>query len=161
MSEPVLSKILQRIEQATGLYNRLVILQGPAGSKKTATLRAVHEITSASLINVNLELSEKMLELTNQDRMLELPLLLENVVRKNIMDCSRSDLILLDNIELLFDVHIKHDPVRLLKDLSRNRIVVATWSGLMDSEYLIYAAPENPEYRRYSVKDLLIVSQEA
>ena len=36
-------------------------------------------------------------------------------------------MILLDNIEVIFDVALKQDPLRLLQRLSRNKTVVAAW----------------------------------
>ena len=59
-------------------------------------------------------------------------------------------LVLLDNIEILFDTALKQDPLRLLQGVSRNRTIVAAWNGTLENGYLIYAAPEHPEHRRYS-----------
>jgi hypothetical protein len=47
----------------------------------------------------------------------------------NLPAAAQAGLVLLDNIELLFDVHLKQDPLRLLQGLSRNKTVVATWNG--------------------------------
>ncbi len=69
-------------------------------------------------------------------------------------------LILLDNIEILFDVAFKQDPLRLLQRLSRNRTVVASWNGTVDDGYLVYATPEHPEYRRYPARELVLVCPE-
>ena len=61
----------------------------------------------------------------------------------------------------LFDVALKQDPLRLLQGLSRNRTVVATWSGSIEDGHLVYAGPHHPEYRRYAVGDLLVANTEA
>jgi hypothetical protein len=42
---------------------------------------------------------------------------------------TSGELLLVDNIELLFDRSLKLDPLTLLKQLSRVRRVVATWPG--------------------------------
>jgi hypothetical protein len=107
------------------------------------------------LVNVNLELSRRMLDLTERQRALQLPRLLSKVV-----NATESDVILLDNIEVLFDVSLKQDPLRLLQGLSRNKTVVAAWSGTIDGEHLVYGTPEHPEYRRYSSRDVLVVQPE-
>ena len=52
---------------------------------------------------------------------------------------SKSELILLDNIELLFAVELAQDPLRLLQSLSRNRTVIASWPGTFDGQSLTYA----------------------
>ncbi|HAP32294.1 MAG TPA: BREX-3 system P-loop-containing protein BrxF, partial [Firmicutes bacterium] len=122
MAEPLADRVMQSIDQAAGLYHRLVMLVAPAGTGKTAALQDVHARTAAPLVNVNLELSRRMLDLTSRQRALLLPRLLAEIV-------GATDVVLLDNIELLFDVSLKQDPLRLLQGLSRNKTVVAAWSG--------------------------------
>ena len=156
MAEPIADRVIEGIDQAAELYHRLVVLVAPAGTGKTATLQDVHERTSAPLVNVNLELSRRMLDLTERQRALQLPRLLSEIVGG-----SSADVVLLDNVEVLFDVSLKQDPLRLLQGLSRNKTVVAAWSGAIDGEHVIYAAPDHPEYRRYPVRDFLVVHSEA
>ena len=97
-----------------------------------------------------------MLDLTERQRALQLPRLLSEIV-----NASQSEVILLDNIEVLFDVSLKQDPLRLLQGLSRNKTVVAAWSGSIDGEHMVYATPDHPEYRRYPLRDFLVVNPEA
>ena len=156
MAEPLADRIIQRIGQAAELYHRLVMLVAPAGMGKTAALQNVHERTAAPLVNVNLELSRRMLDLTERQRALQLPRLLAEIV-----GASAAGVILLDNIEVLFDVSLKQDPLRLLQGLSRNKTVVAAWGGSIDGEHMVYATPDHPEYRRYPLRDFLLVNPEA
>ena len=65
-----------------------------------------------------------MLELTERQRALQLPRLLREIVGN-----GGDEMILLDNIEVIFDVDLKQDPLRLLQGLSRNKTVVAAWNG--------------------------------
>ncbi|MEN6474686.1 MAG: BREX-3 system P-loop-containing protein BrxF, partial [Syntrophaceae bacterium] len=46
----------------------------------------------------------------------------------------KARVVLLDNIEILFDVSLKQDPLRLLQGLSRNTTLVAAWSGEIRAE---------------------------
>ena len=156
MAEPFADRVIRRIDQATELYNRLVMLVAPAGSGKTAALQDVHERMAAPLINVNLELSRCMLDLTERQRALQLPRLLAEIV-----DASTAEVILLDNIEVLFDVTLKQDPLRLLQGLSRNKTVVAAWNGFIEGSHMVYATPDHPEYKRYPLRDFLVVNPEA
>lgn len=165
--------VITAIDQAQELYHRLVFLVAPAGAGKTVVLQEVSEATGAPLLNVNLELSRRMLDLTERQRALQLPRLLSDVV-----SASEGDVVLLDNIELLFDVSLKQDPLRLLQGLSRNKTVVAAWSGEIVTEvkgpsaesnlkavsspqlrslHVVYAVPHHPEYRRYPVQDFLAI----
>lgn len=111
-------------------------------------MQKVSEITSVPLVNVNLELSRRMLELTERQRTFSLPKLLSEVVEE-----VANELVLLDNIEILFDIHLKQDPLRLLQGLSRDKTVVAAWNGSVVDGHIIYAAPGHPEYRRYPIYD--------
>jgi len=156
MAEPLADRVIKRIDQAAELYHRLVILVAPAGAGKTTALQDVHERTAAPLVNVNLELSRRMLDLTERQRALQLPHLLAEIV-----DASAADVVLLDNIEVIFDVSLKQDPLRLLQGLSRNKTVVAAWSGSIDGEHMVYATPDHPEYKRYPLRDFLVVNPEA
>jgi len=156
MAEPLSDKVMRRIGHAAELYHRLVMLVAPAGSGKTAALHDVHERTAAPLVKINLELSRHMLDLTERQRALQLPSILAEII-----GASAADVVLLDNVEVLFDVSLKQDPLRLLQGLSRNRTVVVAWSGSIDGENMIYATPDHPEYRRYPVRDFLVVNPEA
>lgn len=152
MAEPLADQVIEKIGQAAFLYHRLILLVTPPGEGKTSVLQDVHKRTQAPLINVNLELSRLMLDLTERNRVLQLPGLLSN-----ILDSFSGDVALLDNVELLFDVSLKQDPLRLFQGLSRNRTVVAAFSGSIEGEHIVYAAPDHPEYKRYPIKDLLVV----
>jgi len=177
MAERLADAVVHKIGHAAELYYHLIVLVAPAGAGKTAALQEVHERTGAPLVNVNLELARRMLDLTERQRALQLPLLLAEIVEAAATDLSapqndptrQADVILLDNVELLFGVSLKQDPLRLLQKLSRNKTVVAAWSGEIRSvlcaqpaaPYLVYATPDHPEYRRYPVQDFLVVSPEA
>jgi hypothetical protein len=156
MAEPLADRVIKRIDQAAELYHRLVMLVAPAGSGKTTALQYVHERTAAPVVNVNFELSLRMLDLTERQRALQLPRLLAEIV-----DASAVDVVLLDNVEVLFDVSLKQDPLRLLQGLSRNKTMVVAWSGSIDGEQMVYATPDHPEYKRYPLRDFLVVNPEA
>lgn len=156
MAEQLADKVIHSIDQAAQLYYRLVMLVTPAGAGKTAALQDVHERTAAPLLNVNLELSRQMLELTERQRALQLPQLLREIVH-----AVEGEVVLLDNIELLFDVTLRQDPLRLLQGLSRNKTLIVAWNGSIDGGRITYAVPDHPEYRRYPIRDFLVVNPEA
>ena len=144
MPQALAERVMARIDGAEALYHRLILVAAPDGAGKTAALRAVAAGTGAPLVNLNLELSRRLLDLTERERSLRLPDLLDEVVGRD------APLVLLDNIELLFDAAFQHDPLRLLQGVSRNRTIVAAWNGTLENGYLTYAVPDHPEFRRYS-----------
>lgn len=153
MPEPLAEQIIRRIDDGTGLYYRLVLVVAPSGGGKTAALLDVAKRMGLRCINVNLELSLRLLDLTERQRCLQVPRLLKEIVGKD-----GDEVVLLDNLEILFDVSLKQDPLRCIQGLARNRAVVATWNGSILDGYLIYATPDHKEYRRYPANDLLIAS---
>ena len=156
MAEPLADQILRKVDHIGKLYYRLMLVVAPAGAGKTTALQNVRDRTGAPLVNVNFELSRRMLELTVRQRAVKLSHLLREIVSND-----DNELILLDNTEVIFDVALKQDPLRLLQGLSRNKTIVATWNGTIVEDSLIYAAPAHPEYRRYPRRDLLVASPEA
>ncbi|MGI9859880.1 BREX-3 system P-loop-containing protein BrxF [Moorella naiadis] len=155
MVEYLSEQVIPLINQAARLYHRLIIIAGPAGAGKTTTLQDIQQRTGALLINVNLELSRQLLELNGRQRTLQLPRLLSEII-----NAAGGEVVLLDNIELLFDPALQQDPLRLLQGLSRNKTLVVAWNGAVHNGYLTYAQSGHPEYRRYPSRDLLIVSPE-
>lgn len=153
MANTLSQQIMDGLDQAERLYNRLVLVVGPAGSGKTAALRELSNARGYPLINVNLELSQRLLDLTEKQRSLRC-----GQIAREIADHAGGPVVLLDNLELLFDPDLRQDPLRLLQGLSRNHTIVATWNGQVMDGYLTYAEPGHPEYRRYPVSGLLIVA---
>ncbi|MBU1207081.1 MAG: BREX-3 system P-loop-containing protein BrxF [Proteobacteria bacterium] len=156
MADPFADQVIKKIGQAGGLYHRLILLVGPAGSGKTKALQEVHNRQGVPLINVNLELTQRMLDLTGKQRALQVPKLLGDIIDK-----VDGDIVLLDNIEILFDILLKLDPLRLLQNISRLKTIVAAWNGSIDKKQITYAIPDHPEYRRYPIRDFLVVTLEA
>tara|TARA_R110002072_G_scaffold240450_1_gene399023 strand:+ start:1437 stop:1850 length:414 start_codon:yes stop_codon:yes gene_type:complete len=130
-----------------------VIVVGPPHSGKTSALRHLHAEHNWPLLNLNLSLSEKLLELTVRQRALRVARIVDELVQ-----APDSDVTLLDNIEMLFHPDLKQDPLRLLQSLSRNSTVVSTWRGAAQGRSLVYADNDHPEYRRYDDPQALIVS---
>jgi hypothetical protein len=102
---------------------------------------------------VNLQLSQKLIEFPRSKRLRQI----DRIFGEILNDCE-SDLILLDDIEVLFDPTLKVDPYRLLKNNSRNKTLVASWNGTINERNLSYAEPDHPEYKSYRDVDVRVVS---
>jgi Cdc6-like AAA superfamily ATPase len=146
------AKLVEAIQQAAGQYYRLVLLAGAPGAGKTATLRAVSQQSGYSYLNVNLELSKRMLELTRTQRSRQVERLLKEVIAS-----APGDVVLLDNLEILFDPALEVEPLRLLQVSSRNRTVVASWNGTFKDGMLTYAEPGHPEFVQIKQAEAVVV----
>lgn len=149
-------RVLAGIDEASGLYHRLVLVVGPPRNGKTHALHGVAAARGWPIINVNLQLSKLLLDLTQKQRVLRTHRLLDDIVK-----ASLGNVVLLDNIELLFGLELAQDPLRLLQGLARDRAVVASWCGEFDGSTLTYAEPGHPEARRYSRPEAVIVVEQA
>jgi len=147
------AQLEQAIRQAAGQYYRLVILAGTPGSGKTAALQSVAQKIGCPLVNVNLELSKRMLELTRTQRSRQIERLLKEVIA-----AVPGDVVLLDNLEILFDTALEVEALRLLQVSSRNRTVVASWNGTFNDGTLIYSEPGHPEFNQFKQTEAIVVS---
>jgi predicted AAA+ superfamily ATPase len=152
----VTASLSQQVERYIGaadtLYTRLILIVGPPRSGKSVLLRDVQQRQKLPLLNVNLRLSEKLLDVAVQQR----PILVADLLKTEIVQAG-STVVLLDNLELLFDPDLRQDPLRLLELLARRQTVVAVWPGEVDGSDLVYAEPGHPEYRRYTRPAVILI----
>lgn len=147
------TQLEQAIQQAASQYFRLVVLVGSPGSGKTAMLQSVAQKIGCPLVNVNLELSKRMLELTRTQRSRQVERLLKEVIA-----AVSSDVVMLDNLEILFDTSLEVEPLRLLQVSSRNRTIVASWNGSFQAGTLIYAEPGHPEFAQFKQTEAVVIT---
>ena len=153
MADTLAQRIVEQVPALAGLYYRLMLVVGPPRTGKTTILRRLAGERSWPLVNVNLALSERLLEFPSQRRALQVPSLLGRIA-----DDHAGDVLLLDNIEILFSPELKQDPLRLLQGLGRHRSVVAAWAGEYDGGRLTCAEPGHPQYRRYDKPEGVMVT---
>jgi predicted ABC-type ATPase len=139
--------------EAAQHYYRLVVVAGPKGAGKTVVLKQAHGLLNSAWVNLGLELSQQLLEMTERQRTLRLQRTLDDILMPYPLD----QIVIFDNTEILFDRTLAQNPLSLLQSLSRNRTLIVSWSGAVDNGWLIYAAPGHPEYQRYPAQGLLIV----
>ena len=121
---------LERVKFVSELYNRLLLIVGPVAVGKTLLLQRISTLSGYPLLNVSLELSRQMLELTERQRIIELPTRLDRLISS-----QDSTVVLLDNTEFLFLSDLKQDALSLLKASSRNHTMVVSLLGKLDDEH--------------------------
>jgi len=102
-------------------------------------------------VDVGRELSRALLDLSERERARRARRLLEELAGNS------APVVVLDNIEVLFDVTLRMAPLACLQSIARNRTIVAAWNGEVAEGHLTYAVPDHPEFKRYPVAGLLIV----
>ena len=149
-----LNKLLPTLSQQ---YHRLIVISGAHGAGKTRLLKELSGQAGEPIpyLNLNLHLSQRLLELASKARPLRVRRLLAQII-----DAYPEPALALDNIELLFEPSLHQDPLALLKELSRNKALIVAWGGPYDDErqVLTYAEPGHPEYRRYERPEVVVVT---
>jgi hypothetical protein len=152
MSEQAKVQLKNAMEDAPLRYFRLVLLAGSSGTGKSHLLQWVAQEQKCEVVNINLLLAGRLLELSALQRCTKVSGILAEVVE------SFASPVFLDNAEILFDQSLELDPLRLLQGLSRNRTLVVAWNGRVNQGRLSYAEPGHPEYRFYDQPDAILVS---
>lgn len=152
-----LEKLTHDIEKKIALVERrrckLVLVVGLPFTGKTKLLR---ELTKSNperytYINLNLELSALLKDVTEKER----PFRVQEFLRELVLD--KQGVLLVDNTEILFDPELNLDPVKSFELLSRFNSVVSVWSGTVKDGFLSYAEPGQREYFRGSISEFEIV----
>ncbi|MFC1584570.1 BREX-3 system P-loop-containing protein BrxF [Fibrobacterota bacterium] len=147
----MIEEIIKQIESMDLMYHKLMLIVAKSGTGKTKLVQELSKKMEAPIINVNLEMSRRMLEFTERQRKLHANIVFEDLIKEH-----KSNTIFLDNIELLFDVELELDPLKLLKNIARNFKIICTWNGNVGENVLVYAKSGHPEYKKYDTKDILI-----
>lgn len=147
------NQLMIALEQAERSYHRIVLLVGPSGSGKTQVLGEAATRLGCAVLNVNLEFSQRMLDVPKNRR----PKQADRVFQE-IITSQPGDVVLLDNLEVLFDTALRINPLRLLQRVSRSRTIVATWNGTLHDGLLSYAEPDHAEYKSYRNVDAITVA---
>lgn len=146
--------MLSRLEQLTveigALHSRLILLIGPPRGGKTALLKSFGERAGVVPLNIGSELGRRLMSIPQRQRHLQAG----NVLRELADLHAPGDLLLIDNIELLFDPALQLSPLDLLKRLAHARKVVAVWPGEWRKEgeksRLTYADMGHTEQQDYA-----------
>jgi len=145
----MVENILDIVSNMNELYYRLLLLVDMDNDHE-ALAKKLSRMMETRTINLNYELSKELMRQTTRQRKLYLSKSLSKIV-------PNDNTVILDHIEILFDIELQYDPIRLLESISRNRTVIAFWSGQIKEGRLIYAEQGHPEYRSYDTKNMMII----
>jgi len=107
----VIEKLERLVDEVGTLQSKLVLLIGPPHSGKTALLHALAKNRSVTPLNVGAELGGRLAGMPQRQRHLQTTTILRELADQH----APGDLLLLDNLELLFDRSLQLDPLDLLK----------------------------------------------
>jgi len=100
------------------------------------------QILSKTSINLNLLISEKLMNIPIARYPLEVNSFVQEIIR------NENKLVCFNHIDILFSPKLKINPVKLFENISKHIKVIVYWPGTYKNETLYYAKPGHPEYFR-------------
>lgn len=151
VSVKILEKLEHLVDEVGALQSKLLLLIGTPHSGKTALLHSLAKSKGLTPLNVGAELGGRLAGMPQRQRHLQTTTNLRELADQH----APGDLLLLDNIELLFDRSLQLDPLDLLKRHAHARRVVAVWPGELQGDArtgrLTYADMGHPEHQDYNL----------
>jgi SpoVK/Ycf46/Vps4 family AAA+-type ATPase len=147
----MLTRLEQLVDEIGALHSKLVLLSGTPQAGKTALLLALAKNRGVSPLNIGSTLGSRLAVIPQRQRHLQA----NPILREFADQHTKGDLLLIDNIELLFDHSLQLDPLGLLKQLAHTRRVVAVWPGELCNGRLTYAEMGHPERQDYGLEGLV------
>lgn len=147
----MIERLERLVDEVGALQSKLVMLIGPPNAGKTELLHSLAKRKGVTPLNVGAELGGRLAGMPLRQRHLQTTTILRELADQH----APGDLLLLDNIELLFDRSLQLDPLDLLKRHAHARRVVAAWPGELQGDVrtgrLTYADMGHPEHQDYSL----------
>ena len=143
----VIEELDSIVDKIGDLNSKLVLLVGDPKSGRSHLLFELSKRRQASLVNVGAALGRSVLTVPISHRHRRAAELLKNQAD----GVAKDGLLLLYNIELLFDKTMRLNPIDFLRRFAQVRKVVAVWPGDLSNDRLTYACVGHPEHRDYAV----------
>lgn len=147
----VADRLDRLVDEIAALHSKLILIIGGTNVGKTALLNELAMSRNAMPLNIGSALGRRLAGVPQKER----PLQTTSILRELADEHAVGDLLLVDNIELLFDRTLQLDPLDLLKRHAHARRVVAVWPGQLRDSRLNYAEMGHPEHQDYGLEGLV------
>ena len=139
---------ITKISDIKNRYYKILLIAGTRGSGKTTNLKKFAQELQCSIVNLNYEISKKMIDIPREEWNNHI----DSVINEVLLDSDQP--VIIDNIEILFSPEFQADPLQILKRLSRTRVVIASWPGSFSNGKLIHGSMNDEEYSVASGTDI-------
>ncbi len=147
----ILDKLTTALQSIDSQYHRLIILVNCDDSSKQEIRDILQEDHEVIPVNLNLELSSRLLEYSIKQRPLKVAEIMADLIE------ALPSPVVFDKLDIRFDPSLQTDPLALLQSLSRSKTIIAFWTDTMQDNKLFYAEPGYPEYRSYPIQDFVAI----
>lgn len=126
----------KRLLEVTGMYGGKPVLLVGADDDRRLTMQALAQSTSATTINLNVALTQALIDAAGTR--IDLGLVIAAME-------PASQFLLLDRIQVLMLPQLRSNTVDILCRVARRRAVCVSWPGRLEHGRLYYADPDHPE----------------
>ena len=147
----MIKKLDTLVEDISVINSKLVLLIGPPQSGKSNLIGQLAARRKVRVLSLGVTLGRELLTVPSTRRHLQAADLFKGLADR----FASQGLLLIDNIELLFDRTLQLSPLDLLKRHSQARRVVAVWPGDLRDDRLSYATTGHPEHQDYGIEGLV------
>lgn len=135
----LINKLMNEIERIKGQRYQILIIP-PNNENRTSLTQALEQL-NVPLLNLSLILAKHLKEIPPKKRPLAAGAILRQVIGK-----VSSEIVCLEKIEYLFDPELNQDPLRLLANMSGNKVIIVFWPGEVKENRLLYATLGHPDF---------------
>lgn len=143
--------VVDYVQELKGSQEKLVLLVGKPGSGKSKIMRELGLNRGWRYVDCRELVTDELLELVPKARPQEAPRLMDK-----LLEAERAEVILLDNVQVMFTPMLNLDPLVLLRQLGRKHAIVAAWPGEYADGRLAFTEPGLPA-KRFPAGDLKII----
>ena len=151
------SRIIDTLRVVSGDRHKLLILLGEHGSGKTALLKNVAQEMNGTYLNLNLELTERLLALPRRRYN-------DGVTVHRLIDELCEELspdgrpLMVDNVEVLFSPELgRVNPIDTFKRISRQRPILLALPARRRGNVAEYSTIEHQDHMTMPVEDYAII----
>ena len=147
----MIDRLDRLVEDISGINSKLVLLNGPPRSGKSDLLGQLATRRNVRVLSLGARLGRELLTVPSRRRHLQAA----DILKELANEFASRGLLLIDNIEILFDRTLQLSPLDLLKRHAHARRVVAVWPGDLREDRLSYATTGHPEHQDYGIDGLV------
>lgn len=147
-----MEKLVKMVNDIEHRNIKLLLLTGPRGSGKSKCLSRLATHLGVSAISIGSRVAHRLAAIQRDERAFHVREILHDLASES----TSNGLLLLDNIEVLFERALCVDPLDQLLRLAHARRVVAVWPGELRGDRLVYADIHHPEHRDYSADGVVV-----
>lgn len=148
-------QLLRLVNEIDALQSKLVLLIGSSHLVKIDLIRSLAKNLGVKPLNIGAELGIRLAGLPQRQRHLQTTFIMRELADQH----ASNSILLIDNIEILFDQSLKLDPLEILKRQAQSLRIVAVWPGQLIGDArtgrLTYAEIGHPEHQDYSLAGLV------